>query len=525
MNDHLDTKTLYTTRTVNLSGANNTSLQVGEESAVVDIHFSIASLNNRYKIGAIIGSGGNATVVEAYDRDLKRKVAVKLLKAKYHTCERTVRRFLNEARITAKLQHPGVVPVYEVGYIGNKDFFFSMKKVEGQTFRDMLNEDPSKRNPRGLLKTFDTICETMAYAHANGITHRDLKPENLMIENYGSILIMDWGLAKDSNQDSIDGTLKYESTSRFENNSDLELTMTGEISGTPSYMSPEQALGMMNKLNASSDVFSLGILLYEIITGFNPFARSRGTNYREILEAIKHSQPALIERNFKNQKVKVEMAAICMKCLEKLPDDRYKDAGALFVDLKKCRENRTVSAFRTDYKEQFMKWIERKTKFITVTAVIITALMLAYMYRNSAKANIEKHLVKIDEKVNDLVKNQERLTGLRLRFATPYSHEHRKILREHEDKIMEKWLTAKGFITLLSITRENALKSDYATFMKKCWLLEIDIKIQRGLYNDAEQSMLEFHEFIKDKDDVWLLNKRQNIKLLEFQRKLGKELN
>ena len=142
------------TQTISVSGAKKPEIKRAGKSDSVKVKFSIANLSRRYKIGDIIGSGGNSTVVEAYDRDLKRKVAIKLLKAKYQKSERAVGRFLNEARITALLQHPGVVPVYEVGYIGDKDFFFSMKKVEGDTLRDYLNEDKEDKKAQNLFDIF-----------------------------------------------------------------------------------------------------------------------------------------------------------------------------------------------------------------------------------------------------------------------------------------------------------------------------------------------------------------------------------
>ncbi|MCM8533431.1 MAG: serine/threonine protein kinase [Lentisphaeraceae bacterium] len=509
------------TRTISVAGSRKPEVKSVSKKDAVDVHFSIPNVSKRYKIGDIIGSGGNSTVVEAYDRDLKRIVAVKLLKSKYHKNERAVQRFLNEASITAMLQHPGVVPVYEVGFVGQNDFFFSMKKVEGVTLRDMLNKDSSEKDLSELLNIFFAICETMAFAHEKGITHRDLKPENIMIEKYGSMLIMDWGLAKDADG-SEENYLSGTESNRFDVNESVEVTMNGEISGTPSYMSPEQSLGMMNKMNQRSDVFSLGILLYEIVSGHNPFTKAGHDNFREIFESIKHFKPPVLSRDFRGRKIRKELSAICMKCLEKLPDDRYADGRVLYKDLHCYRENRPVSAFRTGWKEETTKWVERKKKFLIVSALLITSLTLSYFYRKTAEAEISGILTVIERKMVNVVNKQDMVDKLKARFSGQRDKSVANILSSHEEQKRIEWQTAKDLILYLANTRESKVTDRQVEFLKLNWLKEIRYYLDKGFLFEADKSLEELQVNVEQFSGDWEFTTREQEIITTYLRILGK---
>ena len=510
------------TQTVSAAGAKNPAIKQAKKSSAIDISFSIANLSNRYKIGDVIGSGGNSTVVEAYDRDLKRTVAIKLLKAKYHKNKRAVGRFLNEARITALLQHPGIVPVYEVGYIGNKDFFFSMKKVEGHTLRDSLNEDFSHKKYDTLFDTFYAICETMAYAHDKGITHRDLKPENIMIEKYGSILMMDWGLSKNMH-DGFDESFKpgEEIENRFDTSDNIELTMTGEISGTPSYMSPEQALGMMNKLNQRSDVFSLGILLYEIVTGQNPFSEGKEGNFRKIFDAIKHENPPELSKDFRGKTIRKELVAICKKCLEKLPDDRYMSANELYLDLKRFKENRPVSAYRTGAGVEIHKWVERQRKLLVVITTIIALISLAFFYKKTSEAEIAGVISAIDQKISIVHSKDQSIDKTRKRFTGKPEETYQRIIASHEEHRRAEWSTAKSLILYLSSSQKNNIPARHLQFIKTNWFLEIKYYISKSFLYEADRSLTDFIKFNQMRNII--LDTQEKKTIQSYFRILGKK--
>lgn len=512
------------TRTINVSGAKKPVIQRTGDSDSVSIDFRIANLSRRYKVGKIIGSGGNSTVVEAYDRDLQRKVAVKLLKAKYHKNKRAVGRFLNEARITARLQHPGVVPVYETGYIGDKDVFFSMKKVEGKTLRDVLSASAKEKKLNRLFEIFFALCETMAFAHHKGITHRDLKPENIMIEKYGSILIMDWGLAKDINEKFDDSFRDDEKVhNRFDTNEGIELTMTGEISGTPSYMSPEQALGMMNKLNQRSDVFSLGVLLYEMIAGYNPFSKDKKNNFRAIFESIKHEKPPELVKDFKGKSVRKELAAICEKCLEKLPDDRYQNAEELYKDLKKFRDNRPVSAFRTGFREELAKWLERQSKALLVAALLLTSLALTYFYKTSSDAGMAGMVELIDDKMDQVKDKDASIANMNESLNAGNNSDLAQTLNFYRLQRRSEWNTAKSLILHLSNEKQNRLQARHIHFLKENWFKEIHYKVESKMSNEANTSLNEFLSYVNRFESRWSLSSEEQLTIESYLRTIRED--
>ena len=220
--------------------------------------------------------GGLGQIVVAHQQELDRPVALKRIRPD-KLDDQARNRFLREAAVTARLQHPGIVPIYGLGHDDDGPFY-TMPFIEGRTLQEVIEEfrrdDPARRDPgrpglkcRSLLQQFVTVCNTMAYAHDQGIVHRDLKPSNIMLGLYGEILVMDWGLAKPFDRnDSIDES-KADAPSPIASPEDL--TVTGMVLGTPRYMSPEQANGQ--PAGPASDIFSLGLILYAILTGKSAF--------------------------------------------------------------------------------------------------------------------------------------------------------------------------------------------------------------------------------------------------------------
>jgi tRNA A-37 threonylcarbamoyl transferase component Bud32 len=237
--------------------------------------------------------GGLGEVLAARELELNRQVALKRIRPdKLHEAAR--RRFLREAAITAGLQHPGIVPIYGLGQDEDGPFY-TMPFVRGQTLQEAIggfHQDPSLGRDwgqrslkfRGLLQQFTTVCNTMAYAHDQGVVHRDLKPSNIMLGPYGETLVMDWGLAKAFGADDQDA--EGEEPAPSPSPSPEALTATGDVLGTPQYMSPEQAKG--EPAGPASDIFSLGLILYAILTG-KPAYNKGNLGVAELLKAAREA--------------------------------------------------------------------------------------------------------------------------------------------------------------------------------------------------------------------------------------------
>jgi serine/threonine-protein kinase len=247
----------------------------------------------RYQLAGEIARGGMGAVLRGRDVDLGRDLAVKVLLEKYAGRPEVARRFLEEAQVGAQLQHPGVVPVYDIGRVGGRPYF-TMKLVKGQTLAALLSGRavPADDRPR-LLGVVTQVAQTMAYAHAKGVIHRDLKPSNVMVGAFGEVQVMDWGLAKVLQQGGVadeerasrqhspreEGTTIRTARSQGSTGGSGLETEAGSLMGTPAYMAPEQANGEVDRMDRRADVFGLGAILCEVLTGRPPYV---GRSYEEV---------------------------------------------------------------------------------------------------------------------------------------------------------------------------------------------------------------------------------------------------
>jgi serine/threonine protein kinase len=226
-----------------------------------------SSGQDRYQFLGEIARGGMGAVLKGRDTDLGRDLAVKVLLEKHRDNPGFIRRFVEEAQIGGQLQHPGIVPVYELGCFDDRRPFFTMKLVKGHTLAALLasRRQPAEDRPR-FLSVFETVCQTMGYAHARGVIHRDLKPGNVMVGSFGEVQVMDWGLAKVVRSETVveERTAAHELETMVEtarSGSQTHASQAGSVLGTPEYMPPEQARGEVAAVDERADVFALGGIL------------------------------------------------------------------------------------------------------------------------------------------------------------------------------------------------------------------------------------------------------------------------
>jgi WD40 repeat protein/tRNA A-37 threonylcarbamoyl transferase component Bud32 len=318
-----------------------------------------------YTILAAVGQGGMGVVWKSRQRRPDRLVALKMFRAGDLASPTDVQRFRNEAEVIAQLDHPHILPVYEVGEHDGVHYF-SMKLVEGGSLADHL--DRFHADPRAAARLLATIARAVYYAHQRGLLHRDLKPSNILLDAQGEPHVSDFGLAKRVEADS-------------------SLTQSGTLVGTPSYMAPEQTSGRKGVVTMAADVYGLGALLYALLTGRPPF---QGETILETLEQVRQREPAPPRRI--NAKVDRDLEIICLKCLEKEAPQRYGSAQALAEELESWLRGEPIQARRIRWGQRLWRWCRRKPALAFVSGLAIAALLsttvvsLVFAFRETQNA-------------------------------------------------------------------------------------------------------------------------------------------
>jgi PAS domain S-box-containing protein len=297
-------------------------------------------LDQRYALSRLHAVGGIGRVWRAKDHQLDREVAVKELLPNKAADSKTAARFLREARLTGQLEHPGIVPVYELARRpGTNQPFYSMRFVRGQTLSDAMHAYHAKRSAGesaqpeflSLLAAFVAVCNTIAYAHSRGVVHRDLKGDNVMLGDFGEVIVLDWGLAKMIHQPDLEEAETR--TDALGATQDASLTVQGEVAGTPAYMAPEQAQGRVDQIDERTDIHGLGAMLYEILTGQPPFV---GSTTLEVLQKVIRGDPPP-PRELWNE-VPPSLEEACLKALARDPAQRYARADELAQEVQRWQE-------------------------------------------------------------------------------------------------------------------------------------------------------------------------------------------
>lgn len=292
----------------------------------------------RYTLGEILGRGANGVVLNARDRRLGRPIALKVHARGADLDAIELGRFAHEAQVTGQLAHPSVVPVHDLGFLSDGRPYYTMKRIDGRSLKQVL--DAYKKDEPGIVEEWTVphmisvllrVAQALAFAHDRGVVHRDVKPANVMVGEYGEVLLLDWGVAR------VLGTAASgrDAVHTWRSLGQDDQTIAGTIAGTPAYMAPEQAQGRIDVIGPHTDVWSLGIVLFEFLCGQRPF---KARSVRGLLEVIVKEvapRPSLISRRFP---ISAELEQVVLRCLARDPADRYADAGQLAAALQELLE-------------------------------------------------------------------------------------------------------------------------------------------------------------------------------------------
>ncbi len=355
----------------------SSSLELGHVKKVLSVKLEKPDIH--YTSIAALGKGSFGLVHSADDTLLGREVAIKSLKKHFQEEEEIVDRFLKEARGTAQLEHPNIMPVHEMGVTEELGVYFTMKKIVGEDLKEILDKLQAnlafyeKTYPLSfLLEVFLSVCNGVAFAHSKGVIHRDLKPANIMIGEFGEVLILDWGLVKQLGEDEGSGSKVKLRMDEFDDGSQ---TLDGAVSGTPNYMSPEQAEGRTADIDFQSDIYSLGAILYHILTHRPPFER---TQLRKLLENVKTGNFESPCKRCPELKIPRELEAICLKAMSLYPVSRYRTVERFSQDIRNYIGHFDVTAYKAPRWVRWWKTCKRNPIKSSVAAAALAVLLLAF---------------------------------------------------------------------------------------------------------------------------------------------------
>ena len=421
---------------------------------LLNSNMSIGEQVGRYVIADRQGEGGFGLVWQADDPKLGRRIAIKQLSNRLAHNEEQKLRFINEARIAAKLEHPGVVPVYDVEQSDQQQPYYTMKLVRGKTLEEEIHNyrklksgtEAAKLAKLRLMNVFIAICRAMEYSHDNGIIHRDLKPQNVILGDYGETIILDWGLAKSVNDDPF--TKDHVSQTPGE----IQMTSPGSVMGTPAYMSPEQATGLTENVDHRSDIYSLGVILFQIMTGELPY---RSTTGDEMIAEVLAGNPKKPRDVLPS--IPKPLAAICRRAMNPDINARFQRIHELVVEMEKFLADEEVESYQETLVERTQRWGRKNRTFVlagTVGLLVLTlgsvvASILINEQRKIAKANeFAATQAQILESIakREALAAKEKETDAKLAAQTAAKSEKSARIKEQQQRELAQWQLSRLYI-------------------------------------------------------------------------------
>ncbi|MCP3915008.1 MAG: serine/threonine protein kinase [bacterium] len=401
----------------------------------------------RYEVAEEIGRGAMGVVRTTWDRALERSLAMKMLRpdGADQGASGAFVRFVEEARVTGQLEHPGIVPVHDIGVDDQGNVFFTMQRVHGRdlsTVFELASNGEEGWSHTRVLGLLQRVCEAMSYAHDKGVLHRDLKPANVMAGRFGEVYVMDWGIARVRGRaDGHDLRLR-----RGEKAPESPVvTLDGAVVGTPYYMPPEQALGKRDETDVRSDIYAVGAMLYELLAGRQPYHEPDSVNTpNAILLRIVQGPPQPLEGLARG--APAELIAICAKAMAWDPAQRYSDMTRLADDLRAFLEDRVVTAHATGALAEMRKWVQRNRTAAMLAALLIASILTGlggFSYveaRSSAElAGMNTDLVAEAKKANSIKEFLiDVLSAANPDLGNPSDLKVRDLLAQSEERLEEQ---------------------------------------------------------------------------------------
>ncbi|MEK7865653.1 MAG: tetratricopeptide repeat protein [Planctomycetota bacterium] len=398
---------------------------------------TLAGNFGKFEIQGELGRGAMGTVYRALEPVLHRVVALKVLHGSHAASSAAVQRFQKEAMTAAKLNHPGIVRIHEVGVVGN-NHYMAMDLVEGKSLSQLIGEKALPLD--GYLRLLKRVAEAVDYAHRRGVIHRDLKPSNVLVDAQGNPYVSDFGLAR-------------------EVASSTRLTLSGTTLGTPPYMPPEQALGETNRVDQRSDVYSLGAVLYEILTGSPPF--TGGTPFDIIVRVISEA-PEPPRKRFPEIPKPVE--TICLKAIEKDPAHRYQTAAALALDVERVLRGEAIQAKPVSILTRSARAVMRNRLVSVVSAVGVVALLAVGAWAIHKRAEIAREGEVVEKERRQREDEAERVRA---------EQQRRKAARKKADQLLAQAAAMRGETALEIATKAVEADPGYTeAYLARARILE-----------------------------------------------------